>query len=71
MPKITILPHHEICTEGTEVELESSTNLCKALLEKGIKIEHACEMSKAFTTCHVVVRKGFNTLCEMDDREAD
>ena len=44
MPKITILPHHEICPEGTEVELESGTNLCKALLEKGIKIEHACEM---------------------------
>ena len=71
MPKITILPHHEICPEGTEVELEAGSNLCKALLEKGIKIEHACEMSKACTTCHVVVRKGFNTLDEMDDVEAD
>ncbi len=71
MPKITVLPHHEICPEGIEVELESGDNLCKALLEKGIKIEHACEMSKACTTCHVVVRKGFNTLDEMDDIEAD
>ena len=42
MPKITVLPHHEICPEGTEVELEAGKNLCKALLEKGIKIEHAC-----------------------------
>ncbi|HCH26597.1 MULTISPECIES: ISC system 2Fe-2S type ferredoxin [Psychrobacter] len=71
MPKITVLPHHEICPEGTEVELEAGQNLCKALLEKGIKIEHACEMSKACTTCHVVVRKGFNSLDEMDDIEAD
>lgn len=71
MPKITVLPHHEICPEGTEVELEAGKNLCKALLEKGIKIEHACEMSKACTTCHVVVRKGFNSLDEMDDIEAD
>ena len=71
MPKITILPHFEICPEGIEVELDSGNNLCKALLEKGIKIEHACEMSKACTTCHVVVRKGFNSLDEMDDIEAD
>ena len=71
MPKITLLPHHEICPEGAEVELESGQNLCKGLLEKGFKIEHACEMSKACTTCHVVVRKGFNSLEEMDDIEAD
>ena len=38
MPKITVLPHHEICPEGTEVELEAGKNLCKALLEKGIKM---------------------------------
>ena len=71
MPKITILPHHEICPEGTEVELESGTNLCKALLEKGIKIEHACEMSCACTTCHVIVREGFQSLDESDDLEDD
>ncbi|TXD98208.1 ISC system 2Fe-2S type ferredoxin [Psychrobacter frigidicola] len=71
MAKITVLPHHEICPEGAVVELEAGSNLCKALVEKGIKIEHACEMSKACTTCHVVVRKGFNGLEEMDDIEAD
>ena len=71
MPKITVLPHHDICPEGAEVELEEGSNLCKGLLNKGIKIEHACEMSKACTTCHVVIRKGFNSLDEMDDIEAD
>jgi 2Fe-2S ferredoxin len=71
MPKITVLPHFEICPEGAEVELADGVNLCEGLLEQGIKIEHACEMSKACTTCHVVVRKGFNSLEEMDDIEAD
>jgi len=45
--------------------------LCESLLENGIKIEHACDMSCACTTCHVVVRKGFDSLEEMDDVEAD
>lgn len=71
MPKIHILPHHEICPNGADIELDSGENLCQGLLNKGIKIEHACDMSKACTTCHVVVRKGFNSLEEMDDVEAD
>ena len=71
MPKITILPHHEICPEGTEVELEAGSNLCKALLEKGIKIEHACEMSNNSSQKYIWTERGFNTLDEMDDVEAD
>lgn len=71
MPKITILPHHEFCPEGTEFTADKTDNLCKAMLKNGVSIEHACEMSKACTTCHVVVRKGFDNLEEMDDIEAD
>lgn len=71
MPKVTILPHHEICPEGAEIELNEGDNLCQGLLEHNIKIEHACDMSKACTTCHVVVRKGFDSLDDMDDIEAD
>lgn len=71
MPKITVLPHHQICPNGAEIELNEGDNLCRGLLEKGVKIEHACDMSKACTTCHVIVRKGFNSLEEMDDIEAD
>ena len=71
MPKITVLPHHQICPTGAEIELNEGDNLCRGLLEKGVKIEHACDMSKACTTCHVIVRKGFNSLEEMDDIEAD
>ena len=71
MPRIKVLPHAQICPTGAEFEVEPNANLCESLLKNGIKIEHACEMSKACTTCHVVVRKGFNSLDEMDDIEAD
>ena len=40
-------------------------------MENGIAIEHACEMSCACTTCHVVVKEGFASLGEMDEAEED
>ena len=45
--------------------------LCAVLLENGIEIEHACEMSCACTTCHVVVRDGFDSLNEPSEMEED
>ncbi|TXJ08661.1 MAG: ISC system 2Fe-2S type ferredoxin [Acinetobacter sp.] len=71
MPRIKVLPHHSICPEGATFEVEKNANLCQSLLDNGIKIEHACDMSKACTTCHVIVRQGFYGLDDMDDIEAD
>ena len=42
-----------------------------AALRNGIEIEHACEMSCACTTCHVIVREGLGSLEESDDLEDD
>lgn len=71
MPLIKILPHAEYCPQGTEINAPSGTSICEALLENGIHIEHACEMSCACTTCHVVVRTGFASLNEMEETEED
>ena len=71
MPRIKVLPHAQICPEGAEFEVEQNANLCESLLKNGIKIEHACDMSAACTTCHVVVRKGFDSLEEMNDVEKE
>lgn len=49
----------------------AGTSICEALLDNHINIEHACEMSAACTTCHVVVRQGFNSLNPSDDVEDD
>ena len=71
MPIIKILPHPEYCSAGTQIEAPTGTSICEAMLENGINIEHACELSCACTTCHVVVREGFNSLGEMDESEED
>jgi ferredoxin, 2Fe-2S len=71
MAIIKILPHPEYCPKGAEVKAQAGTSVCEALLENGINIEHACDMSCACTTCHVIVREGFNSLGEMDESEED
>ena len=71
MPVIKILPHAEYCPDGARVEAPSGTSICEALLDNHIEIEHACEMSCACTTCHVVVREGFSSLNEMEEGEED
>jgi 2Fe-2S type ferredoxin (ISC system) len=71
MPVIRILPHAEYAPEGRNIDVAPGTSLCEAMLEHGIAIEHACEMSCACTTCHVVVREGFKSLGEMDESEED
>lgn len=71
MTKIKVLPHPEICPEGAELQVTPGTSVCEALLDNNIEIEHACDMSCACTTCHVVVREGFNSLGEMDENEED
>lgn len=71
MPVIKILPHAEYCPQGKTVEAASGSSICEVLLENGIPIEHACEMSCACTTCHVIVREGFASMGEMDESEED
>jgi len=71
MPDIRILPHATLCPQGASVSAPRGTSICEALLENGIAIEHACDMSCACTTCHVIVRAGFASLNEMDETEED
>jgi len=71
MPKLTFLPHEEICPEGSTVEVEPGVSICNAALANGIEIEHACEKSCACTTCHVYVREGFDSLDEAEENEED
>ncbi len=71
MPQIIILPHQDLCPDGAVIEAESGTSICDALLENDIEIEHAGEKACACTTCHVVVREGFNSLEPADEFEED
>lgn len=71
MPTITVLPHAQLCPEGTAFEGEAGKSLLDNLLEQGIDVEHACEKSCACTTCHCIIRKGFESLPESTEDEDD
>ncbi|MFW8566308.1 ISC system 2Fe-2S type ferredoxin [Orrella sp. 11846] len=72
MPKLTVLPHPDICPEGAVIEnAPKGESICRVLLANDIDIEHACEMVCACTTCHVIVREGFDSLEEATDNEED
>ncbi|HXK56295.1 MAG: ISC system 2Fe-2S type ferredoxin [Gammaproteobacteria bacterium] len=71
MTQIIFLPHEEICPEGAVIDAEPGTSICDAALANGIEIEHACEKSCACTTCHVIVREGFDSLAEAEENEED
>ncbi len=71
MTKLIFRPHEEICPEGAIIESEPGVSICDAALAGGIDIEHACEKSCACTTCHVIIREGFDSLPEADEVEED
>ena len=71
MPKITVLPHEAVCPEGKTFEAKTGTKLARALLANGVGIEHACEFSGACSTCHVIIREGFDSMDEPEDEELD
>ena len=71
MPKVVFLPHDELCPDGAVVEAGAGDTILDLALKEGIIIEHACEKSCACTTCHVIVREGFDSLDESDELEDD
>lgn len=71
MPTIRILPHPDLCPQGRTIEGEAGVSLCEALLDADVEIEHACAMSCACTTCHVIVKEGFDDLPMSSDDEDD
>jgi 2Fe-2S ferredoxin len=71
MPKITVLPHADVCPQGAVIDAVTGESICRVLLNHHIEIEHACELSCACTTCHVIVKEGFNSLEAATDSEED
>lgn len=71
MTKLTVLPHETLCPDGLVIEVRPGTSICDTLLENHIEIEHACEKSCACTTCHVIVREGYDGLDPPTEKEDD
>jgi ferredoxin, 2Fe-2S len=71
MPKLKVLPGHAICPQGAEIDARSGVSICDTLLDNGIDIEHACEKQAACTTCHVILRQGYDSLEPPEEKEED
>lgn len=71
MAQLIFLPHAERCPEGAVIEAEPGDVLIEVAMANGVEIEHACEMACACTTCHVIVREGFDSLEESEETEDD
>jgi ferredoxin, 2Fe-2S len=71
MPKLKVLPHPMLCPQGAQIEAQPGISICDALLDNHIDIEHACEKSCACTTCHVIVREGYDALEAPEEKEED
>ena len=71
MPQIIVLPHEELCPEGAAFEAKTGVSVCDSLLDHDIDIDHACDKVCACTTCHVIVREGYNTLNPAEEKEED
>lgn len=71
MPKIIVLPHPELCPDGAAFEAKQGVSICDSLLQHDIDIDHACEKACACTTCHVIVREGYESLEPAEEKEED
>ncbi|MCP4412427.1 MAG: ISC system 2Fe-2S type ferredoxin [Gammaproteobacteria bacterium] len=71
MAKIIFLPNEDLCPDGMVAEATTGQTILDVALENDIDIEHACEKSCACTTCHVIVREGFDSLEASDELEDD
>lgn len=71
MPTLVFLPHSELCPAGATISTVPGETILDAALRHGIAIEHACEKCCACTTCHVIVRQGFESLAPGEEREED
>jgi len=71
MTLLHVLPHKDLCPQGATIEVEPGKSICDALLDADIHIEHACEKACACTTCHVIIREGFEALAAAEEKEED
>ena len=65
MPKVTYLPMN------VTVEAKEGQNLLEIALAHEIHMEHNCGGNCACSTCHVIVKQGFDSLSPQSTDEGD
>jgi 2Fe-2S ferredoxin len=63
--RVTFLPM------GRTVEVNAGDSVLDAALAHGVDLDHACGGVCACSTCHVIVKQGFERLAPATEREED
>lgn len=70
MPKVTFLKNRCQPVDVT-IDVAAGTTLLKVAQDNKVPLGHACGGVCACSTCHVYVRRGFESLDEMEEGESD
>ncbi|CAL4324854.1 ISC system 2Fe-2S type ferredoxin [Buchnera aphidicola] len=71
MSKIIFLPHKILLPKKTSCNMEIGKTILDIALENDINMQHACEKSCACSTCHCIIREGYNALSKITEKEND
>lgn len=71
MTKIIFLPHKKLLPKGGEFTMKLGESILDIALKNNINMQHACEKSCACSTCHCIIRAGYNALSEISEKEND
>jgi 2Fe-2S ferredoxin len=63
--KVTFLP------EGRTIEVQEGHTILEGALLQDVDLDHACGGVCACSTCHIIVKEGFDELEEATEREED
>ncbi|WP_343189456.1 ISC system 2Fe-2S type ferredoxin [Buchnera aphidicola] len=71
MLKILFLPHKILIPKGKICYANSGETILDVALKNKILIDHNCNKSCACSTCHCIIKQGFNSLSKMNENEED
>ena len=71
MIKITFLPHKILLPKKISVQANIGETILDIALKNHINMQHACEKSCACSTCHCIIKKGYNALSIITEKEDD
>ncbi|CAL4324768.1 ISC system 2Fe-2S type ferredoxin [Buchnera aphidicola] len=71
MCKIIFLPHKILIPKGAKFSINIGETILDIALKNKINMQHACEKSCACSTCHCIIRKGYDSLSKITEKEDD
>ncbi|CAL4324620.1 2Fe-2S ferredoxin [Buchnera aphidicola (Pterocallis alni)] len=71
MSKIIFLPHKLLLPNGGSFNMKIGSTILDIALKNNINMQHACEMSCACSTCHCIIKKGYDCISSITEKEND